>query len=364
MFVVGGFAARTLSALFVGLLAVTPAMAQQAVVRSYESRAEELGQAWMVQSGGRCLGIMPNHVAQQANVLSLLREGRSGLRGESREIIDLHDDIAIVLVEGNLAEDCGRTLGSVSRQVEHHLQNSGLGALRSINGDGSVRRLPVTVVDDDGETFLRILPNLESERIQRGDSGSLLMVNSEAVGMLLSVDARAGVGKVMRVDALLNKVQAHLSGIPLARVTSAVVPTGVWRISGWNADPVGAAHTTSVLTKPGTDGFWSAHVSDWPAVLELDGPQRVRAVRGFEFYAGAEVNPKLLPAQVQVLASVTTDRSAWRSVGTATLTYRENRAQIDFLPVRALKLRIEVFSSQGAEDAVALGRLRVIEEAD
>ncbi|WP_417545116.1 hypothetical protein [Marinobacter sp.] len=361
MFDFGGVAIRTVTALFAGLLAVSPAAAQQSVVRSYEALAQEIGQAWMVHSGGRCLGIMPNHVAQQGTVLSLLREGRAGLRADTAEIIDLGDDIAIVRVEGNLAQDCGRTLGSLSRQVEHHLRNSGLGALRTINGDGTVRHLPVTVVDDDGETFLRIRPNLDSERIQRGDSGSLLMVNGQVVGMLLSVDARAGVGKVMRVDTLLDKVEARLHEIRTVQTKPAAVRSGMWKISGWNVDSTGVSHTTATLTEPGTDGFWSAHVPAWPAVLELDGPQSIRAVRGVEFTSSPEVDAKLLPAQVQVLTSIKPGSSAWRSVATEILTYHDGRARIDFLPVRALKLRIEIYSSQDAGDAVALGRLQVIE---
>ncbi len=357
----GGFAIRAVLVLFAGLLVVPSAVAQQSVVRSYESLGQEIGQAWMTRSGDRCIGIMPNHVAQHGKPLSLLREGQYGLRGDTSEITDLGDDIAIVLVEGNLTQDCGRALGSLSRQVEHHLRNRGLGALRTINGDGTVRRLPVTVVDDDGNTYLRIRPNLDSERIQRGDSGSLLMINGQAVGMLLSVDARAGVGKVMRVDALLDKVESRLHEIRSVRAMPAEVSAGVWKISGWNVDSTGVAHTTAALTKAGTDGFWSAYVPEWPAVLELDGPQSVRAVRGVEFFAGSDLATGLLPARVQVLTSIKPDNSAWRSVTTETLTYRNGMARIDFLPVRALKLRIEIYSSQDAEDTVALGRLRVIE---
>lgn len=361
MFDIGGFVTRTFATLFAGLIVASSAVAQQSVVRSYESLAQEIGQAWMVQSDGRCIGIMPNHVAQHEAILSLLREGRAGLRGDTTEITDLGDDIAIVRLQGNLTRDCGPTLGSVSRQVERHLRDSGLGALRTINGDGTVRHLSVTVVDDDGKTFLRIRPNLDSERIRKGDSGSLLMINGQSVGMLLSVDARAGVGKVMRVDALLGKVESHLREIRSSGLAPAAESAGIWKISGWNVDSTGVAHAIATLRKPGTDGFWSAHVASWPAAIELGGPQSVRAVQGVEFFAGPELNPALLPAQVQIMTSTKPGNSAWRSAATETLTYRDGVARIDFLPVRALKIRIEIYSSQDAENAVAMSRLRVIE---
>jgi len=362
-------------AVLAGLLLALPALGQQAVVRSYDTPDLEVGQAWLMHSGGRCYAVLPHHVVTETTVPSLLREDVRGLRGEASEVIALGDDAAIAPLSGSIAEDCGYSIGSISRGVGRHLRNSGLGTLRSVNGDGSLGRLAVTIVDDDGLQLLRVMPTIDNERIRKGHSGSLLMVSNQPVGMLLSVHARSGIGTVMRTDALLEKVDGYLRGAPVAAAavtnpiegqattTTTHTPYGTWQITAWNVDPLGSLHIASKLTARGDDGFWAARVERWPATLELGGPENVRVVRGIEFAAGgAEADAARLPAKVQVLTSASTGRRAWRAVSSATLAFTDGVARIEFLPVRARRIRIEIYQSQGSPSKVALGRLRVLEE--
>jgi len=285
------------------LVIVTSATAQQAVVRSYDAPASEIGQAWLAHSAGRCLAILPWHVARETSVPSMLREDHRGLRGEAVTVVDLGDDAALALLGGSITDDCGFALGSISRSVARHLRSGGLGTLRSVNGDGTLARLPVTVIDDDGRMFLRVLPTNDRETIRKGHSGSLLIVNDQPVGMLLSVHARSGVGTVMRTDALLARVESHLRGAAPqatggAQVEPAAVPgTAVeapdarvsapgpeaWQVAGWNVDALGSTHIAARLTAPGSEGYWAARVPRWPAVLELAGPSGTRSVHGVVF---------------------------------------------------------------------------------
>ncbi len=364
------------------MLAVAEAHAQQAVVRSYDAPDLEVGQAWLVRSGERCLALLPHHVATETSVPSLLREGSEGLRGEAVSVTDLGDDAAVAVMTGSIAGRCGYALGGISRHVERHLRDGGLGALRSVNGDGTLGRLPVAIVDDDGQTFLRVLPTNERERIRKGHSGSLLVVNDQPVGMLLAVHARTGVGTVMRTDALLAKVEAHLRGatpMPTARVDASTAPSqgsaaagpteaearapaaGPWQVLSWSADPVGSAHLASRLVTAGNEGHWAARADSWPVALELGGPDAVRIVRGVSFHAGADVEPAQRPSRIQVLVSVAAEGASWRSVASGSLQYAEGEAKLEFLPVRARRVRIEIYDSQGDPAHVALSRLRVLE---
>lgn len=54
------------------------------------------------------------------------------------------------------------------------------------------------------------MPTVEGERIRKGQSGSLLFVNEQTVGMLQAVNARSGIGTVMWTDALLAKVETYM----------------------------------------------------------------------------------------------------------------------------------------------------------
>ena len=333
-----------------------------------------------MHSAGRCFAVLPFHVAQETSVPSLLREGPRGLRGEAAEVVDLGDDAAIATLSGGISQDCGYSIGSIPRSVQRQLRDGGLGTLRSVNGDGTLGRLAVTVVDDDGAGLLRVMPTMEGERIRKGHSGSLLLLGDQPVGMLLSVHARSGVGTVMRTDALLVKVDAYVRGGGVAAgmsVAGAAAPAGSgagragagvmaaspggWQVIGWSVDPLGSEQIAARLTSAGSEGYWAARVSQWPAAVELGGPDAVRIVRGVEFIAGEAGDSAALPARVQVMTSVNAERPAWRAVSSGTLEFVDGVARLEFLPARARMLRVEIYTTQGAPAEVALGRLRVIE---
>ena len=343
------------------LLGMTAA-AQQAVVRSYDAPELEVGQAWLVHSGERCIGVLPHHVAAETSLPSLLREGAGALRGEAVTVVDLGEDAAIALMSGTITRQCGPSLGSVSRGVERHLKGAGLGTLRYINGDGTVGRLAVTVVDDDGEQLLRVQPTSPDERIRKGQSGSLLIVNDQSVGMLLSVNARSGIGTVMRTDALLGKVEAQLrkpatfaapvatsapsaAAQALSNTATRAGNSGVWSVVAWDIDPVGSAHIAANLTAVGIDGYWSAQAPDWPVAIELGGPDSVILVQGVAFQSASGIDPAQLPGHVQVLTTVDAERPAWRVAGSSRLAYLDGIARIAFPPARAPFMRIEFFAT-------------------
>ena len=102
-------------------------------------------------------------------------------------------------------------------------------------------------------------------------------------------------------------------------------------------------------------------MSQWPAAVELGGPDAVRIVRGVEFIAGEAGDSAALPARVQVMTSVNAERPAWRAVSSGALEFVDGVARLEFLPARARMLRVEIYTTQGAPAEVALGRLRIIE---
>ena len=362
----------------VAALTSSAAHAQQAVVRSLDTPDLEIGQAWLMRSGSQCVAVLPQHVVAEARHPSLLREGNAGLRGDAVTMTDLGDDAAFATMNGNITRECGFSIGSISRNIERHLRDGGMGTLRSINGDGTVGRLPVTVVDDDGSQLLRVMPTVEHQGIHKGLSGSLLYVNEQPVGMLLSVHARSGVGTVLRTDVLLAKVEQALRSTSIdAAASKPTVPamtsssggtatsstsSNPWQIVSWNVDASDSSSLAGNLTAAVgiTENGWRAAVARWPVVLDLGGVDSVRIVQGLRFIAGSSAAAEL-PAKIQILTTASADNTAWRSVSSDTLQFVQGVAEIKFLPVRARQLRVEIYGAQQSTNRVALTRMLVLE---
>ncbi len=344
------------------LIAVTsalPVAAQQAVVRSPEAGDAEIGQAWFLRSGDRCLALLPQHVVAEAGFPMFLSEGGHA-RSEAVTTDDLGEDIAVASVRGHTPVTCATTMGSVSRAVDRLLRDGGIGTLRSLNGDGTVARLTVAVVDDDGEGLLRVKPTLESERIRKGLSGSLLLIDGTPAGMLLSVNARTGVGTVMRVDRLLRQVESHLRTPPMAASPASVESAGGWEVTGWNADPSASTSSARWLLEDAPGYAWQARATSWPVVLEFTHPAGVRMVRGLQLVEDASAGEARRPARIQVFVSVAAGTPQWRSLSTNLLSYENGMATVQFPSMRARQVRIEIYRITDT-DSLALRKLRILE---
>ena len=189
------------------------AYAQQALVRSFENPNLEIGQAYLSHYGSRCIAVLPSHVVQESGeVAAFLREGQDGLLGESGTFANLGDDVSVADLAGGITGACGYSTMAVSRAVSSRIRANAIASVRSVNGDGSIAQLSVTIVDDDGHTFLRVQPTNDINQLRKGLSGSLLMSGDTPIGMLLSVNARFGVGKVIRFDKMFDKIDSFVAG--------------------------------------------------------------------------------------------------------------------------------------------------------
>ena len=276
------------------LIAVTsalPVAAQQAVAQS-EAGDAEIGQAWLLRSGDRCLALLPQHVVAEAGFPMFLSEGGARSEPSPRTI----SAIIAGRVRGHTLVTCATTMGSVSRAVDRLLRRRHRYAAL-LNGDG-------TVAPDRGRGRRRrrrtaVKPTLESERIRKGLSGSLLLIDGTPAGMLLSVNARTGVGTVMRVDRLLRQVESHLRTPPMAASPASVESAGGWEVTGWNADPSASTSSARWLLEDAPGYAWQARATSWPVVLEFTHPAGVRMVRGLQLVEDASAGEARRPARIQ-----------------------------------------------------------------
>ena len=348
----------------------TPAHAQQALVRSYENPSLEIGQAYLAHYGPRCMAILPTHVAEEAgDIAAFLREGRDGLLGESTAFTDLGDDVSIADVAGGITASCGYSTVAVSRDVASRIRANALGSVRSINGDGTVAQLSVTIIDDDGRQLLRIQPTNDMNQLRKGQSGSLLMSGDTPIGMLLSVDARFGIGTVIRLDAMFDKIDRSVrEDGPVSTAAAPSLPQPSSRatgridgaVTGWSALPIDALHRAANLAATGDEPEWQAAVETWPVAIELDLPGDRIAIAGFELDAMGVMNPGTLPGTIEIMVSSTADGRRWRSVWNGDPNFENGIARISVAPSWARQVRLVISNAANGGDRIALRRFRAI----
>jgi len=346
-------------------------LAQQALVRSYADPALSIGQAYLTHYGDRCIALLPTHVATEAGTPAFLLEGNA-LLGESDAISDLGDDVSVAVVSGSASGDCGYSMSTISRAVNDLIRNQGLATLRSVNGDGSLARMAVAIIDDDGSTYLRVRPTSDRIQIRKGHSGSLLMIRDQPVGMLLSVNARHGVGKILRFDALLSRAEAHLAGDarPDTAVSSAdttgaahgdlAAAANGGSITGWNTLPVDAEHRAANLVGSDTAPFWRTRVEAWPAEVEVDLAGEKVVINRIELDGNGIPDPGELPNRVEIFVNVGSGEKSWRSLLSREAEYdAKGVAVFTLAPTWARQVKIAVGDSRVSPGTTSLRRIRI-----
>lgn len=362
------FTLRWRHVLLANLLWPLAATAQQAVVTTQDAAALEIGQAFLAHNGQQCYAIMPTHVVREAERPALLREGSPVLLGETHGASDLGDDIGIAMVSGGITAECGVGALTIRRSISPLLQQGRLATLRSINGDGTVAQLSVTIVDDDGRGLLRVQPTHPDNPIRKGLSGSLLMIDGVSTGMLLSVHAKSGIGTVARIDALMSKVDAYLmnrASLTLSNSTALgkspvkkTVSTGLkLQVLAWSALPLDDSRRAVNLTANDDAPPWASKPTRWPVSIDLKAGEDVVVVTGLELDGRGVTNSGTLPAQIEVSMNLSGDARGWRVVTSETVSYRDGIAHISIAPTRSRLIRLSFGSTANGGQVISLRRV-------
>lgn len=364
---------RSATAFILVFCLCSAAFGQQALVRSFKNPNLEIGQAYLSHYGTRCLAVLPTHVVEESgDVAAFLREGQAGLLGESNTFADLGDDVSVATLTGGISGDCGYSTMAVSRAVSSRVRANAIASVRSVNGDGSIAQLSVTIVDDDGHTFLRVQPTNDVNQLRKGLSGSLLMAGDIPIGMLLSVNARFGVGKVIRFDKMFDKIDTLVAGgnsstavsVPVARSVAAIAADSPAEASGeitsWSAMPISAEHRASNLVATDNSPEWIAQINEWPVVIEMDVPGDRVAIVGIELDGAGITETGTLPATVELMISATESGRRWRSVFGGAVNYSGGVARIEVAPSWARQVRLVISGTTDGGNTLALRRLRIV----
>jgi hypothetical protein len=363
---------RCLRTAAVAVACLTPnlAGAQQAMVRTLSENPSEVGQAYLTRHAGRCFAIMPTHVMKEAGGISaLISEGRAPAHGEARPLRDMGNDISVAEVSGGITHSCGDSFFTIARNVDRLVSENESGAIRSVNSDGSLGRIPVGMVDDDKTTFLRVKPMSPDSQLWKGLSGSLLSLNGKPAGMLLSIDTRLGVGNVYRLDRLLGvldpvfyairdggdapgTIRGEFAGSEVAGRSASGL-----RLVSWTAPPIDETHRAVQLVAE------AANIPPWAGLVEKFPVELVFSVKAGSTLSGLKIDgsgvadASRLPRQIEILVD-TAGGGQWRSLLNKDL--QAANETITFAPASVRGVMLRIWSVRGNGKIVSLRRVSAI----
>lgn len=331
------------------------------------------GRGFLFSRLDACYLVTPGHVVQgQANAdLRGSGQGKPFGRGEL-VAVDAAADIALLRVSGPLAERCG--LDYVSGVEASKLVSTAAGLLSYADAKGNIWRDQVDIIDVDAE-FLRIRAAKIGPELSAGQSGSLLVIDGNPAGMLLTVHTgegwKKGVATVRRYDDLWPRVSQMLESA--ARAAAAKPRPGAYGVEGdldnlassergarmvaWSAQPTNPLWHADNLLGRSCVGHWEAILEARPIDLDLElAGQRVQPIRRVEVRRCADLDigsPEILELFVSV------DRSSWSSVGAVAFNSPTGTALWDFGPRRARYLRVRINGHRDTSSRIGLSKIIV-----
>ena len=168
---------------------------------------EGKGQGFAQMREKECLYIVPYHVVENATKIELIYLGGNTSLAEEMETFADQDIVVLRLKKGQKKVSCFSKKWPSRITVENRLKSlEGKNhqiELKFLTEDGIENRKRVSVDRFDYNTIF-ISPLREVDRIFPGMSGSILTIDGERVGILMSLDLVGGKYQVIRLDHLKN----------------------------------------------------------------------------------------------------------------------------------------------------------------
>ncbi len=199
----------TLSAVFavflIVIVLVQSAHAQNPQTAQVYVQAAETGQGVLRGRGIECFIVTPFHVVERSlGAIGIV--GEAAVRAQSQLERRFAGDVAVLRVDAatNLACSGWPSTPNVDTLLAAH----GTGFMLTRESDGSLSRMPVTVRATDADSIY-VRPTAPDDRITQTMSGSSLVIGTEIVGILLSVEGNEG--RVFQIDDVIRLTASFFS---------------------------------------------------------------------------------------------------------------------------------------------------------
>lgn len=329
--------------------------AQQGAVLSAGESTHEIGQALFFQNSDQCYVLMPTHVlAEHGGQPRVIRYYRNNkYYAQTSLVADLGDDLSLLQASNLPLSACGNTSGSMRQSIDFLLNNTSRAQLKAIDVTGGQVLQAVDVIDV-GAIFLHMNPSLEKMSFYKGQSGSMVLIDQEPVGMLLSINARQGNAKVLRQNVIMDKLKQYFSS---AAASPAEIPqrlnTLVQEVQSTDLSYINQEAENLFSATEDERVWYVPKVESNVAIIKALLAEQ-NAISRFSFDVGA-ISKELWPTHVAIFFD-STDRGRWHQLVYKELDFQEGVVTVQF-PSRLMKNIEFRFYPQQKNGAISLRRI-------
>ncbi len=295
--------------------------------------ADQFGQAILRGDHGECFGITPAHVVANAFDVRLTAVGGHGIAVENWETCD--PDIAIL----KLAPGTTTCPALQTASLTPLLERLRTAHLRIVDPAGGLGNVAVTI-KRVSDRFVSVAP-ANGEAIRQGMSGAPLVANGAIIGQLQSFDPETQLGKVIRLDYLIDSTRWYF-----ARNQRAVPSSGHPEFDASSIDPsLVIRGTVANLVAPASPQSIEMWAQTTPVRISL---RLGNAARRAVLRAPIHVNSVELPETATIEGAVAPD-APWQRISRITLLRRPGSDNdLGVLPAGFDRLRVTFGFSENA----------------
>jgi hypothetical protein len=318
-----------------------------------------IGQAILVERLNSCYAITPAHVLDNAFFATLVGGLPSAPQGEADWLMTFGYDLALLRVNGRIQLDSKEPYHRVA-DMDNLYVDSTTASIVTVRPDGTQARQPVNIIDTGMLYFHVALPAGE-EPLQKGMSGSMVVIKNDPAGLLMSVDSETGYGKVLRYDRMTETIAPFFQKSAMTRTDiekPALPAASGLSISSWSSPPAGANFRARNLVDGDPGSIWLAKAGVFPVDVEILIGEKNRIFNQIELIWGAISTPEKLPKDFEILVS-SKEGGGWISLTSGTLFFKDKRENIQLAPTKVKLILLRIYSNWGSEEVVGLSEVIV-----
>jgi TRAP transporter TAXI family solute receptor len=208
---------------------LVPAAVFAATHAVYIRAGEKNGYGMAFSRGADCFVVTAAHVVTnhrgKMEVLGIKKKN-----AQAKLEAEYPDDIAILRISEN-SSFCEDSNWPETENMKDILSGAVDGVLRSMEFSGSIRRIPVFIMEAGGHRNITIRPRISDYPLHNGLSGSLLLIDENVAGILLDVNKNGNEGRVFRMDRIAELIAPYLPDETPSRSEPSEPSTGWLRVT-------------------------------------------------------------------------------------------------------------------------------------
>jgi hypothetical protein len=338
-------------------------------------RGTESGQGFIFQRLDECFLLTADHVVKSAKAATIAGGIERQRYGEARLLTRFAEqDVALLRVTGDLVRECVNSFSDYQISLTTSLQRAARGTMVSVfeSTTGGLARDPI-VVTDVGPEYIRVTPSQPGGSIFQGRSGSLVIVNERAAGMMIALEpGSTEQAKIVRLDLIAKlvadffqsgRVAAQEQVLSQRNSSASTVGNLLTLRSGaavvrWSSPSANASTSPHDLLLDSPQASWIASRKSREKPLEVDirlSNQSVLTLSRVVLSAPLGGRQTSRMRDFEILTSL--DGQSWGSVYSGTFALEDSDKQATFAPRRASFMRLRIYTNWDAAEEVSIGRI-------